>query len=50
MPYKIGSKTTKGWSIKKQNSKGRWIVVGHSLTKEKAKQAVKARYASENKK
>jgi len=49
MPYKVGKKTkTRGWPILKKK-KGKWKVVGHSETKEKAKKAVQARYASEKK-
>jgi hypothetical protein len=49
MPWKVGDKKTKkGWPIKKKVN-GSWKVVGYSDTKKKARESVKARYASENK-
>jgi hypothetical protein len=48
MPWKVGSKTKKGWSIKKKTN-GRWKTVGHSDTKKEAEASVRARYASKNK-
>ncbi|MBD3231625.1 hypothetical protein GF322_03090 [Candidatus Dependentiae bacterium] len=49
MPYKVGQKTkTKGWPILKKE-KGKWKVVAHSDTKEKAKKSIQARYISEHK-
>lgn len=47
MPYKVGSKTERGWPILK-NESGRWVVVGHSNSQAKAKASVRARYAAEN--
>lgn len=50
MPYKVGKKTkTKGWPILK-NENGKWIVIAHSETKEKAEASIRARYAAEHKK
>jgi len=50
MPYKVGRKTkTKGWTIVKHEH-GKWKVVGHSATREKAQAAIRARYWAENKK
>ena len=45
MPWKVGSKTRKGWPIKKKVS-GSWKTVGHSDTKKKAEASVRARYAN----
>lgn len=45
MPYKIGKKTkTKGWPILK-NERGKWKVIAHSNTREKAKASIRARHA-----
>lgn len=47
MPYKVGGKTKKrGWPILKKEG-GKWKVIAHSETKEKAKASIRARYASE---
>ena len=44
MPYKVGKKTkTKGWPILK-NENGRWTVIAHSSTREKAEASVRARH------
>jgi len=44
MPYKIGKKTkTKGWPILK-NENGRWKVIAHSKTREKAAGSIRARH------
>lgn len=44
MPYKVGKRTkTKGWPILK-NEKGRWKVIAHSDTKEKAQSSIRARH------
>ncbi len=45
MPWKVGDKTKKGWPIKKKEG-GSWKTVGHSSSKEKARESVKARYAN----
>lgn len=47
MPWKVGSKTAKGWPIKKKEN-GRWKTVGYSTSKAKAQASIRARYASEN--
>lgn len=48
MPYKVGKKTkTKGWPILKKE-RGKWKVIAHSDTKEKAKASIRARYMAEN--
>lgn len=45
MPYKVGRRTkTKGWPILK-NENGRWIVIAHSNTKQKAQASIRARQA-----
>lgn len=45
MPYKIGKKTkTKGWPILK-NEKGKWKVIAHSHSKQKAAASIRARHA-----
>ncbi len=46
MPWKVGSKTSKGYPIKKKEN-GRWKTVGYSDTKKEAEASVRARYASE---
>ncbi len=43
MPWKVGSKDSKGYPIVKKDT-GK--VVGHSDTKEKAQSSVRARYAN----
>ena len=48
MPYKIGKKTqTKGWSILK-NEKGKWKVIAHSSSKQKAAASIRARHAGKH--
>lgn len=43
MPYKVGKKTkTKGWPILK-NERGKWSVIAHSSTREKAESSIRAR-------
>lgn len=43
MPYKVGKKTKKkGWPILK-HEKGKWKVIAHSETKEKAEASIRAR-------
>ena len=43
MPYKIGRKTkTKGYTILRFKA-GKWEVVGHSTTREKAQSSIRAR-------
>lgn len=43
MPYKVGKKTkTKGWPILKHEN-GKWIVIAHSNTREKAEASIRAR-------
>lgn len=48
MPYKVGEKTTNGWPILK-NENGKWTVIAHSDTKEKAEASIRARYMGEHK-
>ena len=43
MPWKVGSKTKRGWPIKRADT-GK--VVGYSKTKAKAAASVRARYAN----
>jgi len=43
MPWKVGSKTKKGWPIK-QKIGAHWRTVGHSQTKKNAEASVRARY------
>lgn len=43
MPWKVGTKTKKGYQIKRSDT-GK--VVGYSKTKAKAKASVRARYAN----
>lgn len=48
MPYKVGKKTkTKGWPILKQED-GKWQVIAHSDTKEKAESSIRARHAGKH--
>ncbi len=48
MPYKVGKKTkTKGWTILK-NENGKWKVIAHSDSKEKAQASIRARYMAEH--
>lgn len=50
MPYKVGRKTkTKGWQILKHEN-GKWSVIAHSSTREKAQASIRARYMGEHKK
>lgn len=44
MPWKVGTKTKKGWPIKRQNDSKRWVVVGYSDSLKKAQTSVGARY------
>ena len=45
MPYKVGRKTkTKGWPILKHED-GKWQVIAHSSTRQKAQASIRARYA-----
>jgi hypothetical protein len=49
MPYKVGKKTkTKGWPILEFKD-GRWFVIAHSDSKDKAQASIRARYAGEHK-
>lgn len=49
MPYKVGKETkTKGWPILKYEN-GRWQVIAHSDTKEKAEASIRARHANAHK-
>lgn len=44
MPYKVGKQTkTKGWPILK-NERGRWQVIAHSSTRQKAQASIRARH------
>jgi len=44
MPYKVGKKTkTKGWPILK-HERGKWKVIAHSDSKEKAEASIRARH------
>lgn len=43
MPWKVGSKTKKGWPIKRADT---GEVVGYSSTRGKAAASVRARYAN----
>jgi hypothetical protein len=44
MPYKVGKRTkTKGFPILK-NENGRWRVIAHSDTREKAEASIRARH------
>ena len=44
MPYRIGKKTkTKGWPIWHFKN-GKWSVIAHSDSREKAKASIRARY------
>ncbi len=45
MPYKVGKKTkTKGWTIM-ENKRGKWMVIAHSGTRQKAQASIRAREA-----
>ena len=49
MPYKVGKKTkTKGWPILEFKN-GKWNVIAHSNSKEKAEASIRARYWGEHK-
>lgn len=43
MPYKVGKKTGNKWPILK-NENGKWKVIAHSDTKEKAEASIRARH------
>lgn len=44
MPYKVGKKTkTKGYPILKHEN-GKWKVIAHSNTREKAEASIRARH------
>jgi hypothetical protein len=44
MPYKVGKKTkTKGWPILEKEN-GKWKVIAHSNSKEKAEASIRARH------
>jgi len=48
MPYKIGRKTLKkGWQIMK-NERGKWKVIAHSTTRDKAAASIRARQAGKH--
>lgn len=50
MPYKVGKQTkTKGFPIL-EHKNGKWTVIAHSMTKEKAEASIRARYMGEHKK
>ena len=49
MPYKVGKKNSKGWPILKFEN-GKWSVIAHSDTKEKAEASIRARYMGAHKK
>lgn len=50
MPYKVGKKTkTKGWPILKCEN-GKWQVIAHSDSKEKAEASIRARHAGAHRK
>ena len=50
MPYKVGKQTkTKGWPILELKN-GRWAVIAHSDSKDKAQASIRARYWGEHKK
>jgi hypothetical protein len=50
MPYKVGKKTkTKGWPILKHEN-GKWQVIAHSDSKEKAEASIRARHAGAHRK
>jgi len=50
MPYKVGKKTkTKGYPILK-NENGRWTVIAHSSTREKAEASIRARHMGAHRK
>ena len=47
MPYKVGKKSTKGWTIMK-NERGKWKVIGHSTSRAKAQASIRAREAGKH--
>lgn len=50
MPYKVGKKTkTKGYPILKFEN-GKWQVIAHSSTREKAEASIRARHMGAHKK
>ena len=50
MPYKVGKKTkTKGWPILKHEN-GKWKVIAHSDSQEKAESSIRARHMGAHKK
>jgi hypothetical protein len=50
MPYKVGKQTkTKGWPIL-EHKNGKWIVIAHSNTQEKAEASIRARHAAAGRK
>jgi hypothetical protein len=50
MPYKVGKKTkTKGWPILKFE-RGKWSVIAHSDSKEKAEASIRARHMGAHRK
>jgi hypothetical protein len=50
MPYKVGKKTkTKGWPILKHEN-GKWQVIAHSDSREKAEASIRARHAAAGRK
>ena len=50
MPYKVGNKTkTKGFPILEFKN-GKWRVIAHSMTREKAEASIRARHMGEHKK
>lgn len=50
MPYKVGKKTkTKGWPILKCEN-GKWQVIAHSDSQEKAEASIRARHAGAHRK
>jgi len=50
MPYKVGRKTkTKGWPIL-EHKHGKWFVIAHSDTQEKAQSSIRARHMAAGRK
>ena len=50
MPYKVGKKTkTKGWPILKKE-RGKWQVIAHSSTRQKAQASIRARHMGAHRK
>jgi hypothetical protein len=49
MPYKVGKQTkTKGWPILEYKN-GKWQVIAHSDTREKAEASIRARHMAAGK-